>query len=141
MINTKKIIMSLATAAFILGFSTTLNAVVPTQTGQEMIDNSNRLYSGNVNNNPNPQLSNPDRVYSNPNQGVSRTYDLGAPNQTYYNYYPEANPYYTRQGYTAPPPAPIYGYGYYGSLPPPTPNQAFPDKAQADALYNHIRSR
>lgn len=34
----------------------------------------------------------------------------------------------------------FYG-GFYGSPPPPTPAQAFPDKAASDALYRYIQSR
>lgn len=34
-----------------------------------------------------------------------------------------------------------YGYGYYGSPPPPTPNQAFPDSAAANDLYRYLQSR
>lgn len=33
------------------------------------------------------------------------------------------------------------GYNYFTSPPPPTPNQAFPDDARQNALYNQIRNR
>lgn len=54
------------------------------------------------------------------------------PSQYYYN---QNNPYTN-----ATPPPGFYG-GFYGSAPPPTPAQAFPDKAAADNLYRYIQSR
>lgn len=53
-------------------------------------------------------------------------------------YYYQSNPYLNN--YNANPPYGFYG-GFYGSPPPPTPAQAFPDKAAADNLYRYIQSR
>lgn len=54
------------------------------------------------------------------------------PSQYYYN---QNNPYANSYNYPG-----FYG-GFYGSPPPPTPAQAFPDKAAADNLYRYIQSR
>lgn len=56
------------------------------------------------------------------------------PSQYYYNL---NNPYSNSTNYQ---PYGFYG-GFYGSPPPPTPSQAFPDKAAADNLYRYIQSR
>jgi hypothetical protein len=50
-------------------------------------------------------------------------------------YYNQNNPYTNTQQ-----PPGFYG-GFYGSAPPPTPAQAFPDKAAADNLYRYIQNR
>lgn len=99
--------------------SSTLSAVYTTPDGQKMIEESNKIYSGNKYNIP-PQ------DYSNLKQ--ARSYTQG--NTIYYNSYP----YYYN--------TPVYPYyGYYGSPPPPSSSQAFPDDAEADALYRYLQSR
>lgn len=52
-------------------------------------------------------------------------------------YYNQNNPY-SNSSNTYP-----YGFygGFYGSPPPPTPSQAFPDKAASDNLYRYIQNR
>lgn len=50
-------------------------------------------------------------------------------------YYNMNNPYANSNA-----PYGFYG-GFYGSPPPPTPSQAFPDKAAADNLYRYIQNR
>lgn len=52
-------------------------------------------------------------------------------------YYNQNNPY---SNSTNNQPNGFYG-GFYGSPPPPTPAQAFPDKAASDSLYRYIQSR
>lgn len=61
----------------------------------------------------------------------------------YYNYYVGQPNYGGYAGYPAQQPmnSAIYQYGLYGSYPPPTPNQAFPDQAQDDALYHYLQTR
>lgn len=58
-------------------------------------------------------------------------------------YYGTQSEYYYNQNNPWSPNPTQYGFygGYYGSPPPPTPSQAFPDKAAADNLYRYIQSR
>jgi hypothetical protein len=148
MLKMNKLVLSLLMLVAMGAFQTHLNAQIPTQTDEQMLNNNNVTPYNTGPHGYNPQIGQSIEQqggYYNPATtpggypDPSKTYNLTTPNQTYS--YPDSSPYYTRQGYTAPPPAPIYGYGYYGSLPPPTPNQAFPDKAQSDALYDVIKNR
>ena len=58
-------------------------------------------------------------------------------------YYNQGNPYLNSTNNMPPPAYNNYGFygGFYGSPPPPTPAQAFPDKAASDNLYRYIQSR
>lgn len=58
-------------------------------------------------------------------------------------YYGTQSEYYYNQNNPWVPSGTQYGFygGFYGSPPPPTPSQSFPDKAAADNLYRYIQSR
>lgn len=68
-----------------------------------------------------------DRLY----RGRSYGQSYYSPN---YNYGPS---YYGQPNYWGG----YYPYGVFGSPPPPTPNQAFPDDAESNALYHYLQDR
>lgn len=119
-----------------------LLSIVPSPAGQKMIEESNKIYSGNKYNIPTDQY----RQMQNQSPYYNQNY--------YYQNYPyyQNTPYpYNNSYYYGP--APIYnnpygygnnpygyGYGYYGA-PQPYSYDAFPDSTRADALYQYIQSR
>ncbi len=77
-------------------------------------------------------------------QQPAQTYAVPTPPNYYmtpseYNYN-QNNPYANSYGPSSYAPNGFYG-GFYGSPPPPTPAQAFPDKAASDNLYRYLQSR
>lgn len=98
-----------------------LYSIVPTPTGQRMIEESNKIYSGNKYNLPQDQYNRLQRY----DQNQAYPYYYSYPG--YYYSYPGYYGYNYSYGY------PNYGYPYYGS--------SFPDSDEADALYWYIQNR
>ncbi|QLH35410.1 MAG: hypothetical protein HWD61_04000 [Parachlamydiaceae bacterium] len=121
-------IYKLSFLLFIVFLSGSIYSITPT--GQQMIEESNKIYSGNKYNIPPDQyrqlqqLQNSDQVFY--NYGYPYSYGYSYPNY-YYNYpnygYPYGNVYYYD---------PQLPY-YYGNT--------FPDKARSDALYWYLQNR
>lgn len=111
-----------------------LYSIVPTETGQRMIEESNKMYSGNKYNLPQDQYN---RLQQQAKYNQSN-YPIYYQNYRYYKSYPYS--YYNSPDYYNSYPY-EYDYGYYGAIPPPAYYEAFPDKARADALYEYLRNR
>lgn len=120
----------------LLFIASPLGAVVPTPTGQKMIEESNKIYSGNKYN-MTPEKYNQWRNY-NSEWGQYYYPNYYSYPGSYYNY---SNYYYNPYGsyynnpygnYYNP-----YGYDNYYNY----SGSSFPDADRADALYRYIQSR
>lgn len=107
-----------------------LYSIYTTPTGQRMIEQSNRMYSGNKYNLTQDQIRQARQGFYNPG------YYQGYP-AYYQNYYYGTSPnYYFNPPVYSPY---LYGYGYYDAT--AAYYDAFPDKTRADALYSYLQSR
>jgi hypothetical protein len=112
---------------FLFVYTSPLHAIYTTPTGQEMIERSNKMYSGNKYNLPQNQ-------YNQLNKQIYNGYGGGYYNYPYYYNYNPYSSYTPYDNYG-------YNYGYGGGIPPYPSDQTFPDAARADALYQYIQGR
>lgn len=124
----QEILLSVFISCFFM--SAPLWAIVPTPTGQKMIEESNKIYSGNKYN-MTPEKYNQWRNYN--SEWGQYYYPNYYSYPGYYNNY--SNYYYNPYGSYYP------AYGYENYYNPYNSGSSFPDADRADALYRYIQSR